>query len=197
MFFVTCCFLFLFFFHTLPFIVFIPQASISRPLFVMYDINTLFCFNIFFPKSVGFNLCHLSWLSPSFSFKRLWLNKSKSPVRHTVDELLLGSRDDTTEVGAVLSAVFLCILPGVSVGEVPVGRHGEIRFDSHVMLPKRFKWRSTLKRDIWSPVFSLYFNSVKSTLEEISSLMIHALQVNLPTYCAHFQHNIFCQSSVA
>lgn len=52
--------LLVFFFHTLPFIVFIPQASISRPLFVMYDINTLFCFNIFFPKSVGFNLCHLS-----------------------------------------------------------------------------------------------------------------------------------------
>lgn len=41
-------------------------------------------------------------------------------VTETVDELLLGSRDDTTEVGAVLSAVFLCILPGVSVGEVPV-----------------------------------------------------------------------------
>lgn len=41
-------------------------------------------------------------------------------VTKTVDKLLLCDGDDTTEVGAVLSAVFFCILPGVSVGEVPV-----------------------------------------------------------------------------
>lgn len=40
---------------------------------------------------------------------------------HTINKLLLGSRDDATEVGAVLSTVLLCILPSVSVCEVPVG----------------------------------------------------------------------------
>lgn len=44
---------------------------------------------------------------------------------HTIDKLLLSSRDDATEVGTVLSAVFLCVLPGVSVGEVPVGQRSE------------------------------------------------------------------------
>lgn len=43
----------------------------------------------------------------------------------TIDELLLGSRNDTTEVGTVFSAVLLCILPGVPVGEVPEGQQGE------------------------------------------------------------------------
>lgn len=38
----------------------------------------------------------------------------------TIDKLLFRVGEDATEVGAVLSAVFLCILPGVSVGEVPV-----------------------------------------------------------------------------
>ena len=41
----------------------------------------------------------------------------------TINKLLLSSGDDTTEVGTVLSAVFFCILPGVSVGEVPVRQH--------------------------------------------------------------------------
>lgn len=41
--------------------------------------------------------------------------------RLTVDKLLLTGRNDTAEVGAVLSAVFLRILPGVPVSEVPAG----------------------------------------------------------------------------
>ena len=49
--------------------------------------------------------------------------RSQQKYIHTIDKLLLSSGDDTTEVGTVLSAVFLCILPGVSVGEVPEGRH--------------------------------------------------------------------------
>ena len=63
---------------------------------------------------------------------------------HTVDKLLLCDGDDTTEVGAVLSAVFFCILPGVSVGEVPVGeRYGgkkKKRRISYIMLPDSVKW---------------------------------------------------------
>jgi len=42
-------------------------------------------------------------------------------VTHTVDKLLLSAGKDTTEVGTVLSAVFLCIFPGVSVSEIPMG----------------------------------------------------------------------------
>lgn len=49
---------------------------------------------------------------------------------HTVDEVLLRSSDDAAEVGTVLSAVFLCILPGVSVGEVPVGQRGESGYEN-------------------------------------------------------------------
>lgn len=40
----------------------------------------------------------------------------------TINKLLLGSRDDAAEVGAVLSTVLLCILPSVSVSEVPVAK---------------------------------------------------------------------------
>lgn len=40
---------------------------------------------------------------------------------HTVDKILLAGRNDTAEVRAVLSAVFLRILPGVPVSEVPAG----------------------------------------------------------------------------
>lgn len=47
-------------------------------------------------------------------------------MTQTINKLLLSSRDDTTEVGTVLSAVFLCILPGVSVGEVPVAMAVEL-----------------------------------------------------------------------
>lgn len=50
-------------------------------------------------------------------------NKKLISFIHTIDKLLLSSGDDTTEVGTVLSAVFFRILPGVSVGEVPVGQH--------------------------------------------------------------------------
>lgn len=45
----------------------------------------------------------------------------KHTERLTVDKLLLTGRNDTAEVGAVLSAVFLRILPGVPVSEVPAG----------------------------------------------------------------------------
>lgn len=41
-------------------------------------------------------------------------------MTQTIDKLLLSGGDDTTEVGAVLSAVFLCVLPGVSVGKISV-----------------------------------------------------------------------------
>lgn len=41
-------------------------------------------------------------------------------MTETVDKLLLSAGGDTAEMSAVLSAVFLCILPSVSVGEVPV-----------------------------------------------------------------------------
>lgn len=41
-------------------------------------------------------------------------------MAQSIDEVLLGDRGDTAEVGALLSAVLLCILPGVSVREVPV-----------------------------------------------------------------------------
>lgn len=47
-------------------------------------------------------------------------NKTKQEFTHTIDELLFSRWDDTAEVSTVLSAVFLCILPGVSVGEVSV-----------------------------------------------------------------------------
>lgn len=40
-------------------------------------------------------------------------------MAQSIDEVLLGDRGDTAEVGALLSAVLLCILPGVSVREVP------------------------------------------------------------------------------
>lgn len=49
-----------------------------------------------------------------------WSSKDKDAC--TVNKLLLGSRDDATEVGAVLSTVLLCILPSVSVYEVPVAK---------------------------------------------------------------------------
>lgn len=48
----------------------------------------------------------------------------------TINKLLLSSGDDAAEVGTVLSAVFLCILPGVSVGEVPVGQRSESGYEN-------------------------------------------------------------------
>lgn len=38
----------------------------------------------------------------------------------TINKVLFSGGDDAAQVCAVLSAVFLCILPGVSVGEVPI-----------------------------------------------------------------------------
>lgn len=41
-------------------------------------------------------------------------------VTKTIDKVLLSGGDDAAQVCAVFSAILLCILPGVSVGEVPV-----------------------------------------------------------------------------
>lgn len=84
-----------------------------------------------------------SWLSTFPHLLLQKLNQTQADER-TIDELLLASRNDTAEVGAVLSAVFLCVLPGVPVGEVPVGQHGESglwKYIFHVPAQlDRFKW---------------------------------------------------------
>lgn len=41
-------------------------------------------------------------------------------MTQTINKVLLSGGDDAAQVCTVLSAVFLCILPGVSVGEVPI-----------------------------------------------------------------------------
>lgn len=48
----------------------------------------------------------------------------------TIDKLLLRSRDGTTEVGTVLSAVFLCVLPRVPVSEVPAEQCHESAYEN-------------------------------------------------------------------
>lgn len=68
-----------------------------------------------------------------------WTNRNT----HTIDKVLLSRRNDATEVGAVLSAVLLCILPGMSVSEVPVGEHRDSGYEnihiSYIMQPGSFK----------------------------------------------------------
>lgn len=49
-------------------------------------------------------------------------NLQPSVDARTINKLLLGRSGDAAEVGAVLSTVLLCILPSVSVREVPVAK---------------------------------------------------------------------------
>lgn len=69
-----------------------------------------------------------------------WLS-SKSKTIFTINKLLLGSRDDATEVSTVLSTVLLCILPSVSVCEVPAGKTPPKQIWKYIfhIQPGRFK----------------------------------------------------------
>lgn len=55
-------------------------------------------------------------------------------ILRTVDELLLIFGEDTAEVSTVFSAVFLCILPGVSVAEVSVWEKALIRMHCYYII---------------------------------------------------------------
>lgn len=67
-------------------------------------------------------------------------------ILRTVDELLLVFGEDAAEVSTVFSAVFLCILPGVSVAEVSAWEKALIRMHHYYII----KINSLAAVDLWA-----------------------------------------------